>query len=93
MRKFTNEPNTYLVRGHVCRWKIQKMQSESNEYLRETSVFFADTGSINIALESYFDEHVKEGREINSMNSEVQTALLTTYPPKVTATILKALRE
>ena len=27
------------------------------------------------------------------MNPEVQTTLLNTYPPKLTATILKALRE
>ena len=32
-------------------------------------------------------------RDINLMNPEMQTALLNTYPPKIIATMLKALRE
>ena len=54
MRKFTKEPTTYFVRGRVCGWNIQKMQSESSEYVRKT------TGFLNIDLESNFEEHAKE---------------------------------
>ena len=39
------------------------------------------------------DEHGKEVWERNVMKPEMQTALLNTYPPKLIATILKALRE
>ena len=46
-----------------------------------------------MALESYFEEHAKEGWERNWMNPEMQTTLLITYPPKMIATVLKALRE
>ena len=49
--------------------------------------------SWKIALESYFEEHAQEVREGNWMNFEMQTTLLNTYPPKLIATILKALRE
>ena len=34
MRTFTKESTTYFVKGPVCRWNIQKMQSESSEYVR-----------------------------------------------------------
>ena len=44
-------------------------------------------------LESYFEEHVQEVWERNWMDPEMQTTLLNTYPPKLMATILKALRE
>ena len=37
--------------------------------------------------------HKKFGKERNWMNHEMQTALLNTYPPKLIAAILKALRE
>ena len=50
-------------------------------------------GESKIALESYFEQHAQEVWERNWMNPEMQTALLETYPPKLTATILKALRE
>ena len=33
----------------IWRWNVQKMRSESSEYVR-----------INIALKSYFEEHAKE---------------------------------
>ena len=46
-----------------------------------------------MALESYFEEHAQEVLERNWMNPEMQTTLLSTYPPKLIATILKALRE
>ena len=45
-----------------------------------------------MALESDFKELAKEVWE-SWMNPEMQTTLLNTYPPKLIATILKALRE
>ena len=42
---------------------------------------------------SDFEEHALEVCERNWMNPEMQTTLLNTYPPKLIATILKALRE
>ena len=47
----------------------------------------------NIALESYIEEHAQEVWERNWMNPEMQITLLNTYPPKLIAMILKALRE
>ena len=82
--KFTQESTT---------WNIQKMQSESNEYVGPTTGFFTNSWRIKIALESYFDEHGEDTWEISWMNPEVQTTLLNTYPPKLIATVLKALRE
>ena len=70
MRKFTNEP--YFVRGLVCRWKIQKMQSESSEYVREKTGFFTDSWRIRMALESYSEEHAQEVWERNWMNPGLQ---------------------
>ena len=32
---FTKESNTYFVKGPVCRWIVQKMQSESSEFERK----------------------------------------------------------
>ena len=46
-----------------------------------------------MALERDFEEHAREIWERNWMNPEMQTTLLNTYPPKLIATILKALRE
>ena len=46
-----------------------------------------------MALESYFEEHAQEVGRRNWMNPEMQSTLLNTYPPKLIATILKALRE
>ena len=46
-----------------------------------------------MALESYFEEHAQEVWERNWMNPEMQTTLLNTCPPKLIATILKALWE
>ena len=89
MRKFTKESATYFVKGPACRWNVRRIQSESSEYVRKTTVFFTNT---KIALESYFEEHAQEFWERNWMNPEMQTTLLNTYQ-KLTATILKALRE
>ena len=36
MRKFTKESTTYFVKGPVCRWNVQKMRSESSEYVLKT---------------------------------------------------------
>ena len=69
------------------------MQSESSEYVRKTTGVFTNSWSIKIALESYFEVHAQEVWERNWMDPEMQTTLLNTYPPKLIATILKALRE
>ena len=37
MRKFTKESTTYFVKGLVCKWDVQKMRSESSEYVRKTT--------------------------------------------------------
>ena len=93
MRKFTKESTTYFVKGPVCGWNLQKMRSESSEYVRKTTGFFTNSWRIQTALESHFEEHAQEGWERNWMNPEMQTTLLNTYPPKLIATILNALRE
>ena len=46
MKKFTKESTTHFVKGPVCRWNIQKMRSESSEYVRETTVFFTNSWRI-----------------------------------------------
>ena len=60
MRNFTKESTTYFVKGPVCRWNVQRMQSESREYVRKTMVFFTNSWRIKIALESYFEERAQE---------------------------------
>ena len=50
-RKFTKES---FVKGPVCRWNVQKVRSESSEYVRKTTGFFTNSWRIKIALESYF---------------------------------------
>ena len=69
------------------------MQLESSEYVRKTTVFYTNSWRIKIVLVSYFDEHAHDVWERNLMNPEMHTTLLNTYPPKLIATILKALRE
>ena len=59
----------------------------------ETTVFFTNCWRIKIALESYFKEDAQVVWERNWMNLEIRLRLLNTYPPKLIATILKALRE
>ena len=93
MRKFTKESTTHFVKGLVRGWNIQEMLSESSEYMRKTTGFFTNSWRIKMASESYFEEHAQEVWERNWMNPEMQTTLLNTYPPKLIATILKALRE
>ena len=81
---------TYFVRGPLCRWNVQKMQSESSE---KKTGFFTNSWRIKIALESYFEQHAQEVWGRDWTNLEMQTTLLNTYPPKLIATTLKALRE
>ena len=50
MRKFTKESTTYFVKGPVCRWNIQKMRSESSEYVRKTTVFTTNSWRIKKSL-------------------------------------------
>ena len=69
------------------------MRSESSECVRKTTGIFTNSWRIKIALESYFEEHAQEVWERNWVNPDMQTTLLNTYPPKLIATILKALRE
>ena len=54
-------------------------------------VFITNSWKIKTALESYFEEHAQEVWERNWVNLEMQPSLLNTYPPKLIATILKAL--
>ena len=91
--EFTKESTTYSVKGSLCRWNVQKMQSGSSEYVRKTTGFVTHSWRIKIAMESYFEEHAQEVWNVNWMNPEMQTTLLNTYAPKLIATILKALRE
>ena len=93
MRKFTKESNNYFVKRPVCRWNVQKMRSESSEYVRKTTGFFSNSWRIKIALESYFEEHAQEVWERKWMNPEMQTTLLNRYSPKLIVAILKAHRE
>ena len=76
MGKFTKESTTYFVKGPVCRWNVQKMQSESSEYVRKTAGFFTNSWRFKIALESDFEEHAQEVWERNWMNPEMRTTLL-----------------
>ena len=63
------------------------------EWIRaENIVLFTNSWRIKLALESFCEEHAQEVWERNWMNPEMQTTLLNTYPPKLIATILKALR-
>ena len=65
-REFTKESTTYFVREPLCRWNIQKMQSESNEYVRETTSFLHKLlENHNVASDSYIEEHAKEAWERN----------------------------
>ena len=43
MRKFTEKSTTYFVKGPVCKWNVQKMRSESSEYVRKTTGFFTNS--------------------------------------------------
>ena len=64
------------------------MRSELSEFVRKTTGFFTNSWRIEIALESYFEEHAEEVWERNWMNPEMQTTLLNAHPPKLIATVL-----
>ena len=49
----------HFEKGRVCRWNVQKMRSESSEYVRNPTGFFTNSWRIKIALESYFEEHAQ----------------------------------
>ena len=63
---------------YLRRWNVQKMRSESSEYVRKTTGFFTNSWRIMIALESYFEEHAQEVWDRNWMNPEMQTTFLNT---------------
>ena len=50
MREFTKESTTYFVKGLVCRCSVQKMRSESSEYVRKTTGFSANSWRIKQSL-------------------------------------------
>ena len=83
MRKFTKESTTYFVKRPVCKWNVQKIQSESSEYVRKTPGFFTNSWRIKIAMKSYFEEHSQGVWERNWMNPEMHTTLFSTYPLKL----------
>ena len=90
------EPTTQLL----TLWKdlcadgmFRRYNQNRVNIFRKTTGFFADSWRIKIALESCFEEHAQEVWERNCMSPEMQTTLFNTYPPKLIATILKALRE
>ena len=66
MRKFTEESTTYFVKGPVCKWNVQKMRSESSEYVRKTTGFFTNSWGIKIALET-LREQLKENDQFNAV--------------------------
>ena len=59
----------------------------------EHNGFYTNSWRLSIALESYFEEYAQEVWERNWISLEMQTTLLNTYPPKLIATMLKALRQ
>ena len=69
------------------------MPSESSDHVHKTTGFITNSWRIKIALESYFAGHAHEVWARTWGNPEMQTTLLNTYPPKLTTTILKTLRE
>ena len=74
------------------RWNTQKMQLESSEYLRKTTGFLHKQLEKNCLGELLWTS-IRRKFGKNWRNLEVQTILLNTYPPKLIATILDALRE
>ena len=77
----------------MYRWNVQRMRSESREYVRKTTGFYTNSWRVNISVDSYFEEHAKEVWERHWMNLDMQISLLNTYLPKLMATILKAFRK
>ena len=69
----------------ICRWNVQKMRSESSEYMWKTTGAYVNSWIIKIALESCFEEHAQEVwvRKLR------KTTLLNMYKPILMETILK----
>ena len=78
MTKFTKESTTYFVKGPVCKWNVQKMRSESSEYVRKTTGFFTNSWRIKNSLGD-----AQEVGERNWINPEMQTTLFAHVPSKV----------
>ena len=66
----------------MCKWNIHKMQSESNEFSK-------NSWRIDAALERHFAERAKEVWARNWMNPEIQAMLFNKYPPTLIAKIRK----
>ena len=65
MKKFTKESSTYFVKLPVCRLNVQRMQSESSEYIRKTTGFFTNSWRIKIAWRATLKSmHRMFGREV-----------------------------
>ena len=47
MRKYTEDSTTYFVKGFVCRWNVQKMQSESVNMFGKQRVSSQTVGASN----------------------------------------------
>ena len=74
--KFTKGSILYFMKGPIWIWNVQKMRSESSEYMWKTTCAFINSWRIKIALESYFEKHALEIWERNWMNPEMHTTLL-----------------
>ena len=57
--------SNHLLRERTFGWNVQKVRSESDDYVRKTTVFFTNSWRIKIALESFFEEHAQEVWERN----------------------------
>ena len=62
MRKFTEESTTYFVKGPVCKWNVQKMRSESSEYVRKTTGLHKQLENQNSLGENLKSMHMNLGR-------------------------------
>ena len=95
MWTFAEETTTKVfVRGLVCTWNFEKMQSESNEVCDQNEEFSSRTvGESKYQWRATLTSKGRKFGETNWMNHEEQTTLLNTCPPQMIATILMALRE
>ena len=63
MRKFTKVSTTYFVKGPVCRWNVQMMQSESSEYVWKQQVSSQTVGELKQPEKATLKSMHKFGRE------------------------------
>ena len=89
MERTQDEENHKRI-NHVLRTRTCVQMECSQDAQRAPS---HTVGESQLPLESYFEEHAKEVWERRWMNLETHTTWLNTYPPKLIATTLKALRE